>query len=492
MSPDTTSRRIPRVVRMNPNTKGITAVGQLRRLSASLALLTVALLLTGCVEIPFPEPRTPEPTAAPTLPHPTSADPRCSFGTFESGANRYWATVLKTVDAETLVLTNVNQSNAASPDTDDMNVAQYTVRLWGVIVPEGDKEQAAELRRKLTPPGSWVKVITIGEELQQDRITEISLANHHDWSLNLDLLRAGYAHLQDGIENECLVEAYWTGRPENERPKTPEPALVAGGQPPEGPYIEIALSPGNAVEMGTPIAVAVRFANLPALGQVDYAFQVQTITSVACDGDGAGLMRTIEWVEANVVEREAYISADCPAGEHKLLAMLAMNDTGEIIQQEVHFVVNAPPRPTDTPAPTEAPTLSPTPAPTPSPTPRLAEFGMPPESAGSVSEGVAAVLAACYIQTKPGAASRYLLFTDERRDLGGGPFLALEGGEAGALAGGTCYEFAAKRKGTLDWRMCADDPYGGCGTEDEEFLWHRDIPRFTLTGGGFRSIRQAW
>ena len=460
--------------------------------SVVIALIIVAFLLAGCEEIPFSGPRTPEPTTAPTLPHPTSTDKGCRFGTFEPAANRYWATVLKTVDAETLVLTNVNQSNAASPNTDDMNVAQYTVRLWGVIVPEGDKEQAAELRRKLTPPGSWVKVITIGEELQQDRITEVSLANHHEWSLNLDLLRAGYAHLQDGIENECLVEAYWTGRPENEHPKTPEPALAAGGQPPEGPYIEIALSPGNAVEMGTPIAVAVRFANLPALGQVDYAFQIQTITSAACNGDGAGLMRKIDWVDASVMEREAYISADCPAGEHKLLAMLAMNDTGEIIQHEVNFVVNAPPRPTDTPVPADTQTPHPTPAPTPSPTPRLAEFGLPPESAGSVSEGVAAVLAACYIQTKPGAASRYLLFTDERRDLGGGPFLALEGGEAGALAGGTCYEFAAKRKGTLDWRMCADDPYGGCGTEDEEFLWHRDIPRFTLTGGGFRSIRQAW
>ena len=112
----------------------------------------------------------------------------CRFGTFEPAGKRYWAAVLKTVDAETLVLTNVNQSNAASPDTDDMNVDEYMVRLWGVTIPEGDKEQAAELRRKLTPPGSWVKVITIGGKLLQDQITEVSLANHHDWSLNLDLL----------------------------------------------------------------------------------------------------------------------------------------------------------------------------------------------------------------------------------------------------------------------------------------------------------------
>ena len=79
-----------------------------------------------------------------------------------------------------------------------MNPEQYIVKLWGVTVPDDKTEDAARLQRQLVPPGSWVKVIVIGEELEHEGTVETSVANHHNWSLNLDLLRAGYAHLQDG------------------------------------------------------------------------------------------------------------------------------------------------------------------------------------------------------------------------------------------------------------------------------------------------------
>ena len=293
-----------------------------------------------------------------------------------------------------------------------------------------------------------------------------------------------------GVENECLVEAYWTGRPESERPRTPEPTPDEDAREGEEPYIDITLSPGHAVEFGTPIAVAVRFANLPKVGEGDNVFQIHTLTNDACNGDGAGQIRQMEWVDAAVVERTAYISANCPAGEHILAVMLGLGATGEVIQHEVAFIVNAPPGPTATLEPTVPPT--PTPEPSPTPPPPLSEYGSTPGSAGSADEGEAVVLAACYVAHPHETNTKHLLFTDEHRNLSGGPFLVLKTEGTEGLMDGTCYQFAAQRKGWSDWRMCGDHPYGGCGLESEQFLWHRDIPQFVQNGGVFRHLRQAW
>ncbi len=145
------------------------------------------------------------------------------------------------------------------------------------------------------------------------------------------------------------------------------------------PSVAVSLSSAS-VEEGTAITVTMSFGGLESDADTatrDYLFRADVVGADGCEdqagGYGLGVDRSMWQVDQDPEVRTGSVSADCPAGDYTVEAVLNAPDETRIASARASFTVTAP-----------APT--PTPEPTPEPTPLVAIALFP---SSSVEQGTA-------------------------------------------------------------------------------------------------------
>ncbi len=141
----------------------------------------------------------------------------------------------------------------------------------------------------------------------------------------------------------------------------------AQAQAQASPSVAVSLSSAS-VEEGAAITVTMSFGGLESDADTatrDYLFRADVVGADGCEdqagGYGLGVDRYMWQVDEDPEVRTGSVSADCPAGDYTVEAVLNAPDETRIASARASFTVTAP-----------APTPTPTPGPTPEPAPLVA------------------------------------------------------------------------------------------------------------------------
>ena len=320
-----------------------------------------------------------------------------NFGTFDSAATNYTASVAHEVE-QTTVTATANDDGASyvvklgtvadADETVDLAVGANAVSIV-VTAEDGNTTQTYTVTvTRAQAPGPGVGISLSSDYVETGTAITVTLSfsnleTDSDDSTKDYIFRADVKDSQNGDADACEDQANGNGlgvdRPMWEVDEDPEirtgtisadcPAgdytVRASLSDPENnpvasasadftvaeplpPAIAVALNPSS--EEGTEIAVAMSFGNLKPdsdSSTVDYVFRADVKDSGnadadGCEGDGMGADRDINEVDQDPETRTGAVSADCPAGDYKVEVAISDAGNNRLASARANFTITEP------------------------------------------------------------------------------------------------------------------------------------------------------